>query len=191
MKEIDEKKLETDLEYRFNFLAEFVGFGREDIAAIHALAGELAPIIPDLVEKTYAKLLSFDATARHFVPRQHGFPGTPPVDLKELSQNHAQIRFRKEHLTRYLMQIVGHGYNAKMISYLDMVGKIHTEKAGNKDIVVPGVQMNALMGLLSDILFEAITQLGLDTETAMKTLRAFNKLLWIQNDFIQKHYYAA
>jgi hypothetical protein len=190
MKQVDERKLETDLEYRFAYMSDFVGFGKEDVAMIHASAGDLAPLIPELVEKTYAKLLSYDATARHFVPRQHGYGGPTPANIHDLSQNHAQIQFRKEHLSRYLMQIVGHAYNDKMINYLDMVGKMHTPKAGNKAIIVPLVQMNALMGLFSDIFADAIFKLGLDGETTCKTLRAFNKLFWLQNDLITRHYCA-
>jgi hypothetical protein len=86
------------------------------------------------------------------------------------------------------MQLLGRSYDGKMVQYLDMVGKIHTSKAGNKEIHIPLVQMNALMGLLADILTEAISQQPLDPMTALRTLRAFHKLLWIQNDFIHRHY---
>lgn len=86
------------------------------------------------------------------------------------------------------MQLLGRSYDAKMVQYLDMVGKIHTPKAGNKEIDVPLVQMNALMGLLADILTEAIVQQPIDASTSLRTLRAFHKLLWIQNDFINRHY---
>lgn len=103
---------------------------------------------------------------------------------------HPQIQFRKEHLSRYFMQLLGRSYDAKMALYLDMVGKIHTPKAGNKEIDVPLVQMNALMGLLADILFRVILQRPSDTATNIQTVRAFQKLLWIQNDFITRHYVA-
>ena len=144
----------------------------------------------ELVEKTYEKLLSFDATARHFVPRQHGFEGEVPGNLAELSANHPQIRFRKDHLNRYFMQLIGRSYDAKMVQYLDMVGKMHTPHAGSKAIDVPLVQMNALMGLLSDAIMTAIAESPLDSAKSLQTQRAFNKLLWIQNDFITRHYQA-
>jgi midasin (ATPase involved in ribosome maturation) len=86
------------------------------------------------------------------------------------------------------MQLIGRSYDAKMVKYLDMVGKIHTPRAGNKQIDIPLVQMNALMGLLSDMLLDAIAESPLDRTTALRTQRAFNKLLWIQNDFITRHY---
>jgi Protoglobin len=134
------------------------------------------------------KLLSYDATARHFVPRQSGFTGPLPDDVSTLTQISPPIQFRKEHLSRYFMQLLGRAYDDKMTQYLDMVGKIHTPLAGNKAIDVPQVQMNALMGLLADTLTETILQQPLDAATILGTLRAFQKLLWIQNDFIHRHY---
>ncbi|MFM7151777.1 MAG: protoglobin family protein [Gemmataceae bacterium] len=191
MKTMDEARLETDLEYRFAFLMEFVGFTPEDAAALQGTAPYLGPLVPSLVERTYEKLLAYDATARHFVPRQHGLEGQPAASLQNLSRDHSHIQFRKEHLMRYLMQIMGRSLDARIIPYLEMVGKIHTPRAGNRDISVPLVQMNAFMGVLSDLLFETITSLGLDSQTTLSAIRAWNKFLWIQNDFISRQYQAA
>ena len=66
LKHIDEQRLEKDLGYRFGYLAEFVGFGPEDIEAIHASAPHLAPLVPNLVDAVYVKLFSYDATKRLF-----------------------------------------------------------------------------------------------------------------------------
>ncbi len=188
LKEIDEQQLESDLVYRFEYLAEFIGFQAADAAALQESGQFLGPLIPQLVEKTYEKLLSYTASARHFVPRQAGFNGPAPNDLSGLTRDHPQIQFRKEHLSRYFMQVLGRTCDAKLVPYLDMVGKIHTPKAGNPQIDIPLVQMNALMGFLSETLHEAILGLPVDSATALRILRAFNKLLWIQNDFINRHY---
>ena len=75
MQQVDEAKLETDPQYRYEYLAEFIGFGPDDVKLIQAAAPHIGPRIGELVEKTYEKLLSYDATARHFLPRQHGFDG--------------------------------------------------------------------------------------------------------------------
>jgi hypothetical protein len=188
MKSIEEPKLEQDLGYRFQYLAEFMGFGEEDIAAIHGAAPVLAPLVPALVDAVYNKLYSYSSTWRHFLPRQHGYEGPMPEKLEELTMDHPQIAFRKQHLGRYLANLVTKPYDGKMLEYLDMVGKIHTPKAGNKEIDIPLVQMNALMGFVSDALISTIIGLKLPRETEVKTLRAFNKLLWLQNDLIVRHY---
>jgi hypothetical protein len=75
-----------------------------------------------------------------------------------------------------------------MISYLDTVGKIHMPKAGSPSLDVPLVQMNSLMGFVADALMATILGLALDHETEVRTVRAFNKLLWLQNDLITRHY---
>lgn len=187
MQVIDEAKLETDLDYRFRYLADFIGFGPDDQAAIQMAAMYLGPMIPDLVEATYARLLAYNATARHFLPRQAGYEGPLPPNMAALAQS-PQVQFRKEHLGRYFMQMLGRSFDSKMILYLDMVGKIHTPNAGNQEIDVPLVQMNAMMGLLSDIVTDAISKFPMDQTSMLATIRAFQKLLWIQNDFITRHY---
>jgi hypothetical protein len=188
MTTIDEPRLETDLTYRFGYVAEFMGFGADDIAAIHGAAAHLAPLVPGLVDAVYAKLHTSSATWRHFLPRQHGYDGPIPTDLAQLTPDHPQIAFRKQHLSRYLVQLVTKPYDGKMLEYLDMVGKIHTDKAGSKEIVIPLVQMNALMGFVADALTATILNLNLPRDAERATLRAFGKLLWIQNDLIAKHY---
>lgn len=191
MKRIDENRLESDLGYRFGYLTEFVGFGADDIAAIHGAAQHLAPLVPGLVDAVYDKLFSYDATKRHFVPRQSGYDGPLPEGIDSLEQTHEMIQFRKQHLGRYLTALVTRAYDAKMVDYLDLVGKIHTPQAGSKALDVPLVQMNALMGFVADALTATLLGLGLDRQTEVQTIRAFNKLLWLQNDLITRHYQQA
>jgi hypothetical protein len=190
MTTVDEPRLETDLAYRFAYVAEFAGFGADDIAAIHGAAPLLAPLVPGLVDAVYAKLATSSATWRHFLPRQHGYDGPIPADVAQLTMDHPQIAFRKQHLSRYLVQLVTKPYDGKMVEYLDMVGKIHTAKAGSAAIVVPLVQMNALMTFVADAITATVFGLNLPTATERATVRAFQKLLWVQNDLISKHYAA-
>jgi hypothetical protein len=190
LKHLDERRLEKDLAYRFGYLTEFMGFGPEDVAAIHATAPHLAPLVPALVDAVYVKLFSYDCTKRHFVPRQFGYEGAPPASLEGLNLDHEQIAFRKAHLANYLKRLVTGAYDGKMVTYLDLVGKIHTPKAGSKEINVPLVQMNALMGFVADALLTTVLGLALDAGAKARALRAFNKLLWLQNDLITRHYVA-
>ncbi len=191
MRHIDEERLETDLGYRFGYLTEFMGFTPDDAAAIQAAAPALGPIVQKLVDAVYVKLQGYDATWRHFLPRQSGYAGDVPADLESLTMDHPIIQYRKQHLARYLVALVTKPFDGKMVGYLDMVGKMHTPKAGAPDIDVPLVQMNALMGFVADALNSVILGLGLPREQETRTLRAFNKLLWLQNDLINRHYQAA
>lgn len=185
---IDESRLETDTAYRFGYVAEFIGFGQDDIDAIHAAAPKLAPLVPALVDTVYEQLFAYDATKRHFVPRQSGYDGPAPDGIDSLTLKHPMIAFRKQHLGRYLTRLVTGAYDKAMAEYLDRVGKIHTPEAGSPNLDVPLVQMNALMGFAATALTITILSLGLDRAAESRTLVAFGKLLWIQNDLITRHY---
>jgi hypothetical protein len=161
------------------------------VAAIHAAAPVLALVVPTLVNAIYDQLNRYDATWRHFLPRQTGYEGAVPKTLAEVTQDHEMIRFRKEHLGRYLTALVSKPYDGKMVAYLDMVGKMHTPKAGAKELNVPLVQMNALLGFVADALTNTILSFGLERGQEIRTLRAFGKLLWLQNDLINRHYQGA
>jgi hypothetical protein len=188
MQHIEEPRLESDVGYRYQYLAEFMGFTEEDVAVIHGAAALLGPLVPGLVDAVYAKLYSQDATWRHFMPKQHGYEGALPQTLADLTPDHPQIAFRKGHLARYLERLVTATYDAKLVQYLDMVGKIHTTKAGSADISVPLVQMNALMGFVADAVNATILGADIPADAKAKAIRAFSKLLWIQNDLINRHY---
>jgi len=188
VKEIDEAALESNLEARFQYLAEFIGFDGTDVETVLGAAPLLAPLVPTLVDAVYAKLFSYDATWRHFVPRQFGYDGEVPKNLEDLPPDHPMIKFRKEKLARYLARLVTGPYDGKMIQYLDWVGKIHTERAGSKEIFIPLIQMNALMGFVSDAIIATLFSLKLPEAKLAQALRSFNKLLWIQNDLIARHY---
>jgi hypothetical protein len=188
---IDERRLESDLGYRFQYLVEFMGFSDEDVAAIHGAAPVIAPLVPTLVDAVYEKLHRYDATWRHFLPRQSGYEGAVPKNLEEVTPDHEVIRYRKGHLARYLAALVTQPYDGKLVAYLDRVGKMHTPKAGSEELDVPLVQMNALLGFVADALTNTILSLGLDRAVEGRTLRAFNKLLWLQNDLINRHYQEA
>ena len=191
MKHINEARLESDLSYRFEYLSEFMEFSGEDVAAIHAAAAVLAPLVPGLVDAVYERLHRYDATWRHFLPRQHGYEGPVPNTLADLTQDHPLIRYRKTHLACYLSALVTKPYDQKTVAYLDRVGKMHTPSAGAAEIGVPLVQMNALLGFVADALTNTILSLGLERGQEVKTLRAFGKLLWLQNDLISRHYQKA
>lgn len=185
---VDEPRLENDTAYRFGYLAEFIGFGKDDIDAIHTAAPHLGPLVPALVDAVYDKLFSYDATKRHFVPRHSGYDGPVPDGLAALTLEHPMIAFRKQHLGRYLTRLVTGEYDGAMVGYLDRVGKIHTPAAGSPALDVPLVQMNALLGFVATALTQTILSFGLDRQAESRLLLAFGKLFWIQNDLIARHY---
>lgn len=61
-------------------------------------------------------------------------------------------------------------------------------KRKKSGINVEYVHINALMGWVSSMVIGAILDAKLPKHVEKATVLAFNKLLWIQNDFFAKYY---
>ncbi|KAL0073549.1 Protoglobin-domain-containing protein [Phycomyces blakesleeanus] len=189
MQHIDNDQLYQDSTYRFEYVSKFMDFGEADIKAIQDVAELVRPLVPVVVDAVYAKLFEFDVTKRFFLPKNDGFEGELPATLEELTLNHPQVKFRKEFLGKYLYKILSGPYDERFIRYLDWVAKIHTDTPEKKSkINVDYIHINALMGFVETALVGGLLSLNLDRQTEGAALAAFNKLLWIQNDYFAKYY---
>lgn len=186
MRYIDEARLETDLPYRVAYLAEFMGITEDDWDAVHESGQVLGPVVEALVDAVYDKLWKYEATQRHF--RRVGSGFKEPVTGDVMTLDHPYVRFRKDRLRKYLTRLVSGVYDDKFALYLDWAGKIHTAKAGADYIEVPLVQMNALMGFVAAAVVGTLWDLVADDATRRRYIEAWNKLLWVQNDLINRHY---
>ncbi|KAJ3068223.1 hypothetical protein HDU98_008620 [Podochytrium sp. JEL0797] len=191
---INRDRLYTDLMYRFEYVSKFVDFNESDIKAIKDSAPLIAPLVPTIVDAVYDRLFSFDITKNVFMERGDGFHGRTAATATALTVNDEQIKFRKDFLAKYLVKLVSAEYDAKFVAYLDRVGRIHTDTPDKKSkINVEYIHCNALFGWLHGFLAETIDNLpqlqGKDVAAKRaKTLAAFSKLLWIQNDFFSMYY---
>jgi hypothetical protein len=195
MQHISEDSL-NDLSSRIHYLRQFLEFTEEDAASLHAARDVVAPLVPVVVDAVYKKLLSFDITAKSFVPRQTGYTGDAPSKLSDLSLDHPQMKFRKDFLAGYLVKLVTMDYSKQESwEYLDKVGLMHTGQAGflhripKPPLRVEYIHIAILLGYVEDILVNAvITHPDLDLATKNAVARAANKIIWIQNDLFARHY---
>ena len=184
--------------YRISYLKKFLNFTDSDGAAIQASGAILGPLVPTVLDAVYTNLLSYDITAKAFAPPQPEFDGPAPASVQELTLDHPQILHRKDFLKRYLLQLVGTkewGDECKIWDYMDKVGIMHTGEPGFKhrrrrpELRVEYVHVNALLGFVEDVVVGAVMGTDeLDLATKTSTVRAWNKLLWIQNDLFARHY---
>jgi hypothetical protein len=188
METIDEGRLESDLGYRVWYLREFMGFDDGDVAAMVAVREQVAPRVDAVVDAVYEKFFGYNCTKRHFLPRQHGYEGPLPTSLDDLTMDHELIQFRKAELRRYLMRLITGPYDKRLIGALDRVGAIHTPEFGSAELDVPLVQMNAMLGFIADRVTAMLLELDLEPEPKGQVLRAFGKLLWLQNDLVTRRY---
>ncbi|KAG6840020.1 hypothetical protein C0991_009551 [Blastosporella zonata] len=189
MQHIDPASLEH-LPTRIQYLRNFIGFSTDDAAALHAAKPYVAPLVPVVIDMVYEKLLSFDITANAFVPRQPGYTGEIPTQVKDLSLDHPQIRFRKDFLTGYVQKLVSMDYASDASwEYLDKVGLMHTGAAGfahrskRPGLRVEYIHCAILLGYVEDILVNAVaTHPDLDLDTKVAVMRAVNKVQLPQSD---------
>jgi hypothetical protein len=183
---------------RIDYLKSFLQFTEDDGVAINSSASVLGPLIPTVLDVVYTNLLSYDITAKPFAPKQPGYDGPAPASVSDLALDHPQILHRKDFLKRYLLQLVKNEdwtASSKIWDYMDKVGIMHTGEPGFKhrarrpELRVEYVHMGLLLGYVEDLVLGAVMasdEISLQEKTA--ALKAWNKLLWIQNDLFAKHY---
>jgi hypothetical protein len=199
---VDEAALGHDLTARMQYTKSFLNFTQEDGEAVNSAKDIVAPAVPAILDSIYTNLISYDITAKSFVPPQpeQDSGSAKAASLQELSLNHPNILHRKDFLKTYLVKLVSNtdwSDESKFWDYLDKVGIMHTGQPGFKhrakrpELRVEVMHMSLLLGYVEDIVLQAVMGAeGLDVATKTKVIRAFNKLLWIQNDLFVRHFTA-
>jgi len=188
----------TDLSSRVAYLSAFLGLTEADGEALRASKPLVAPLIPTILDAVYSKLLSFDITAQVFVPKNTDYEGELVQSVGELTLESPQIKYRQDFLKNYLVRLVSTSDLSPSSSfwvYLNNVGIMHTGRPGFKhrqnkpELRVEYIHMGALLGYVIDIVVGAVMDMDvIDNATKSKVIRAFNKVLWIQNDLFARHY---
>ncbi|KAI9717768.1 MAG: hypothetical protein M1812_004497 [Candelaria pacifica] len=197
MQHVDPASL-RNLSNRVAFMKSFLSFTEADGRSIESSKALIAPLLPAILEAVYTTLLSFDITAKAFVPRQPGHTGDVPKNVTELALDHPQILRRKDFLKQYLVRLVSNndwGDDGKLWEYMDRVGIMHTGEPGfahrknRPELRVEYLHMGMLLGFVEDVVAKTVLEAEeLDAAKKVDVVRAFNKLLWIQNDLFARHY---
>ncbi len=169
---IDEARLDQDVEYRFSYLAEFMGLTEHERALVRAARPALRERLDTIVGLIGEAMLARPEMVRHFVSGD----APPNRDILE------------GHLRSWIEGLVSLARDPSLPGWMDRVGAAHRADSGDPSVDVPRVQMNALLGLLSDLVQGEIARLDLPAPRRFEIARAFSKLLWLQNDMIQRHY---
>lgn len=197
----------SHLPSRIHYLHSFLAFNPStDGPLITSLKPLLAPLLPTLLDAVYTQLLSYDITARSFLPSQAANtpsqdPGIDEKDVEALNLNHANIKHRKDFLRAYLVRLLSNqdwSPQSRFWEYLDNVGVVHTGRkhtAKKNTLRVEYVHIALLLGWLQDALVGVVMSVkedegdgGWTTERKIEVLRALGKFLWVQNDLFARHY---
>ena len=70
---VDRARLETDIRYRFDYLAKFLNFTSNDILILNSLEPILFPTIPSLIEMIDKKIQSFASNGEVSIEDNNNF----------------------------------------------------------------------------------------------------------------------
>ncbi len=189
----------SHLPSRIHYLHSFLAFNPSiDGPLITSLKPLLAPLLPNLLDAVYTQLLSYDITARSFLPAQASNnpsqePGFDEKDVAALNLNHANIIHRRDFLRAYLIRLLNNqdwNPQSRFWEYLDNVGVVHTGRkhtAKNNTLRVEYVHIALLLGWLQDALVGVVTSVkedegdgGWTMERKIEVLRALGKFWVVQ-----------
>jgi hypothetical protein len=174
VRHIDCDTIVRDSVARLRFLEEFVGFGPDDWEALGESGAILSPRLPALLDDIYDHLLAFDDTRRILT----GPSGE--VDPR-------YIAIRKEHLTEWLLALIGGTDRRRLATYLSLVALRHTHADGAPDRVVPPRYIVALTSFIQTAVWSALFDLLPGQTGRIRRIGlAWNKMLIIQLELFLK-----
>ncbi|KAL8280961.1 hypothetical protein RQP46_006640 [Phenoliferia psychrophenolica] len=195
---IERELLLTDLHYRVAFDRDFVGFSEVDEKVLHDAAPLVLPLVKTIVDGVFDHLFKYTYTKQAFLKRNVGFEGDVAKTLDELTVDDPQMKFRRSFLQVYVTKIFTADFDDPATwEYLDNVGVLHTGAPGfkhrvNKDPLKVDLQALSLtLGWVVDLVLSVVLTLPEDVlsqgdKAALS--RAFNKIIWIQQDLFARHY---
>ncbi|KAJ2392851.1 hypothetical protein GGI05_002569, partial [Coemansia sp. RSA 2603] len=101
MQHIDHDRLYTDLQYRYDYVSQFIGFTEKDQELIKKSASVVGGLVPTIVDAVYDRLAKYDITWSHFAQDQDGLKIKDNVsrDVSHVTMGSEVITFRKTMLT--------------------------------------------------------------------------------------------
>ncbi|BGP38590.1 hypothetical protein JCM10449v2_002525 [Rhodotorula kratochvilovae] len=197
-KEIDRDRLNSDLGYRVAYDRDFIEFTKEDEDTLHAAAPLILPVTMDIVDGVYDHLFHYTNTKGVFLAREEGFEGDLVKTMEDLTLDHPQMKLRKKFLTMWCARIMtGDFASTEFWEYLDKVGEMHTGRPAfrhrlNKDpLIVDLQQLTLTLAWIQDVVTTIVMSIPRDelsSKRKLRILRAFQKVIAIQLDLMQRHY---
>lgn len=173
--EIDEQRLESDYEYRWNHAKDVIGFDDDDWQIIHSTEPYLRNRLQDIVENLYEEFLKYEPTARFYVD-------------KDGSLDKENYEHRVQGFVLWLERVFDWPEDEKYIKYLKDVGEIHTESLGFEEMVVNPFYMGPTFSILFDEIAEILATEIEDPDQLSESLSAWQKFFRLQEDFMRRAY---
>lgn len=188
IKIVDEAALETDVDYRFRYVRDFVGLTQADVDTIREASQEMRERLPQLADALLIKLMESEGTMQFFAPIADGRNQKSSARSQKLSLDHPRVAAIRRNLVEFLEELVSGEYDdASFARKLDAIGAIHANP-DRADAKVPIFRINAMMGFLSDRLMAKARSLGLPHDREIALVTSLQKVIWIQMNMTTRHY---
>jgi len=175
-----ETKVETSAQEAgryFRHMAQFVGFTKEDAAAIKQSQLVIEKFIPEIVGKFYDHLLHYPPTRRYFLKTDG-------------SLDHEYLQFRMVHLTNFWRRTASGEYDDEYASFLDKVGLAHTSRGADPKVYIPERYVIGQLGFVQHAIGESIRKElhEIDPELEARASKAWNLLLMVILEMLSRAY---
>ncbi|KAF2866045.1 Protoglobin-domain-containing protein [Massariosphaeria phaeospora] len=187
MQHVERRELYENLQARLAYLQNFLEFGPADIEALRRNQPFIKSLIPSLTEHHFfAKILQQDITAQALIT--HNTTSEPDVDEDDFTgPNNLNIKNRNMFVRWYLTKMNSDPSTTQYWEYMNMVGAMHAGHHRRTPLHVDVIHFSALLGHVQTVLNDAIiSSPTLPTAEKSPLVKAWGKLLWIQNDLFAK-----
>ncbi len=162
----------------FRYMAEFVGFTREDEQAIVKTKPIVEKHLAGIVSDFYEHLLRYPPTRKFFLDKNGN------IDVPYL-----QLRMR--HNANFWRRTVEGNYDDDYASYIDYVGRAHTSHGADPSIYIAERYVIGMVGFISHALSHAIMEElhDRDEEFEHDAKEAWDKLMMVVLEMLSRAYY--
>lgn len=162
----------------FRYMAEFVGFTREDEQAIVRTKPIVEKHLPQIVSDFYEHLLRYPPTRRVFLK-------------KDGTIDEAYLQLRMRHNANFWLRTAEGNYDDDYASYVDYVGRAHTSHGADPSIYIAERYVIGMVGFISHAMSHAIiTELHeKDERFEHDAVEAWDKLMMVVLEMLSRAYY--
>lgn len=171
-KSINEQKLSSDHEYRWNHAREVIGFTNEDWNQLRSTEPYLRGELRSIVETLYEEFMKYEPTAQFYLDEDGSFD--------EEAYEH-----RVDGFVLWFERIFEWPEDEKYIKYMKDVGEIHTEKLGFEEMVVNPFYTGPTFSILFEQVAELLSSEIDEPETLSRYLISWQKFFRMQETFFR------
>ena len=162
----------------FRYMAEFVGFTRDDEQAILKTKPIVEKHLARIVSDFYEHLLRYPPTRKFFLDKEGN------IDVPYLA-------LRMRHNANFWRRTVEGNYDDDYASYIDYIGRAHTSHGADPSIYIAERYVIGMVGFISHAMSHAIMEELHERDEAFEhdAIEAWDKLMMVVLEMLARAYY--